>query len=170
MARGSLFPTISLYGGLTTNYSSAAQIAGQNIGYYDQFKNNYGTQVGVSLRVPILNYFQNRNKIALAKIDLQNNIYIEQNTKIQLKQNVEQAYLNMTSAYDRYNVLLEQVKAYAESFRTAEIRFNAGVLNSVEFVIAKNNLDRANFNMINARYDCYIYNKILDYYQGRLSL
>jgi outer membrane protein len=170
VARGSLLPTISLFGGISTNYSSAAQIAGQNIGYYDQFKNNYGTQVGVTLRVPILNYFQNRNKIALAKIQLQNNIYVEQTTKVQLKQNVEQAYMNMTSAYSRYNVLVEQVKAYTESFRTAEIRFNAGVLTSVDFVVAKNNLDRANLNLINARYDCFIFNKILDYYQGKLDL
>jgi outer membrane protein len=170
VARGSLLPTISLFGGISTNYSSAAQIAGQNISYYDQFKNNYGTQVGVTLRVPILNYFQNRNKVALAKIQLQNNIYIEQTTKVQLKQNVEQAYMNMTSAYNRYNVLVEQVKAYTESFRTAEIRFNAGVLTSVDFVVAKNNLDRANLNLINARYDCFIYNKILDYYQGKLTL
>ncbi|MDB5062861.1 MAG: transporter [Mucilaginibacter sp.] len=170
VARGSLLPTISLFGGISTNYSSAAQISGQNISYYDQFKNNYGTQVGVTLRVPILNYFQNRNKVALAKIQLQNNIYIEQTTKVQLKQNVEQAYMNMTSAYNRYNVLVEQVKAYTESFRTAEIRFNAGVLTSVDFVVAKNNLDRANLNLINARYDCFIYNKILDYYQGKLTL
>jgi outer membrane protein len=170
VAKGSLFPTVSLYGGISTNYSSAAQLNGQTIGYYDQFKNNYGTQFGISLRVPILNYMQNRNKVALAKIQLQNNIYVEQTTKVQLKQNVEQAYLNMTSAYDKYNVLTDQVKAYTESFRTAEIRFNAGVLTSVDFVVAKNNLDRAKINLINARYEVYIYNKILDYYQGKLSL
>lgn len=170
VAKGSLLPTVSLYGGISTNYSSAAQLNGQTIGYYDQFKNNYGTQFGISLRVPILNYMQNRNKVALAKIQLQNNIYVEQTTKVQLKQNVEQAYLNMTSAYDKYNVLTDQVKAYTESFRTAEIRFNAGVLTSVDFVVAKNNLDRAKINLINARYEVYIYNKILDYYQGKLSL
>jgi outer membrane protein len=170
VAKGSLFPTISLFGGLTTNISSSAQINGQNISYYDQFKNNYGKAAGISLRVPILNSFQNRNKIALAKIQLQNDVYVEQTTKVQLKQNVEQAYLNMTSAYDKYNVLVEQVAAYTESFRTAEIRFNAGVLTSVDFVIAKNNVDRAKLNLINARYSVYIYNKILDYYEGKLSL
>ena len=170
VAKGSLFPTVSLFGGLSTNYSSFAQLNGQNIGYFDQFKNNYGKQVGVSLRVPILNYFQNRNKVALAKINLQNNIYVEQTTKVQLRQNVEQAYLNMTSADDIYRVLVDQEKAYAESFRTAEIRFNAGVLTSVDFVVAKNNLDRTKLGLINARYSVYIYNKILDYYQGKLSL
>jgi outer membrane protein len=202
VAKGALLPTLSLSGGIFTNYSSAAQksvfvdsstvntgsfvngaggvkqpvmqtqanFANQGIGYYDQFKNNYSTQVGLTLRIPILNYFQNRNKVALAKINLQEARYVENNTKIVLKQNVEQAYLNMTSAYERYTVLNDQVKAYGESFRTAEIRFNAGVLTSVDFVLAKNNLDRAKINMINARYDCYIFNKILDYYQGKLAL
>ena len=200
VAKGALSPSISLFGGITTNYSSVAQNSTvsdssivptkqfvntptgkstvyttqydntyKNIGYYDQFKNNYGTQFGVSLKVPILNYFQNRNKVKLAKIDLQESKYIEENTKNVLRQNVEQAYVNMTLAYNRYNVLVEQVKAYKESFRTAEIRFNAGVLTSVDFVVAKNNFDKANINLINARYDCYIYNKVLDYYMGRLS-
>lgn len=200
VAKGALSPSISLFGGVFTNYSSAAQSSvftdsstvntgnyvntpagkqpvyatqanyvNKNIGYYDQFKNNYSTQFGVSLKVPILNYFQNHNKVKLAKLDYQESKYIEENTKIVLRQNVEQAYLNMTSAYNRYNVLIDQVKAYAESFRTAEIRFNAGVLTSVDFVVAKNNLDKANINLINARYDCYIYNKVLDYYMGRLS-
>lgn len=200
VAKGALFPTVSLFGGLYTNYSSAAQrsvftdsstvntgqfvntATGQqpvlarqanydnrSIGYYDQFKNNYSTQAGISVRIPILNYFQNRNKVAQAKVDLENYKNIEENTRIKLRQDVEQAYLNMESAYNRYNALIEQVKAYAESFRIAEIRFNAGVLTSVDYVLAKNYLDRANINLINARYDCYIYNKILDYYQGRLS-
>ncbi|RFZ84656.1 TolC family protein [Mucilaginibacter terrenus] len=170
VAKGSLLPSIGLYGGVSTNYSSAATLNNQTIGYWDQFKNNYGTQFGVSLRIPILNYFQNRNKVALAKIQLQNNIYVEQTTKVQLRQDVEKAYLNMTSAYERYQASAQQVEAYTESFRTAEIRFNAGVLTSVDFVVAKNNLDRAKINLINSRYDVYIYNKILDYYQGKLSL
>ncbi|MES2265860.1 MAG: TolC family protein [Bacteroidota bacterium] len=169
-AKGALSPTISLFGGLNTNYSSAAQINNSAIPYWDQFKNNFYNQFGVSLRIPILNYFQNRNKVTLAKIDLQSYKYVEENTKIQLRQNVEQAYLNMSNALERYKALQDQVTAYKESFRIAEIRFNAGVLNSVEFVLAKNYLDRANLNLINARYDCVIYNKILDYYQGRLSL
>jgi outer membrane protein len=151
-------------------YATQANYSNRSIGYYDQFKNNYSTQVSLSLQIPILNYFQNRNKVKLAKINLEEAKYVENNTKIVLKQNVEQAYLNMTSAYERYTVLLEQVKAYGESFRIAEIRFNNGVLTSYDFVLAKNNLDRSKINMINARYDCYIYNKILDYYQGKLTL
>ncbi|TWR31360.1 TolC family protein [Mucilaginibacter pallidiroseus] len=169
-AKGALSPTISLFGGINTQYSSAATINDRPIGYWDQFKNNYNNQVGISLRVPILNYWQNRNRIAKAKIDLLTTRYVEDNTKIQLQQNVEQAYLDLQNALERYTTLQEQVKAYSESFRIAQIRFNAGVLTSVDFVLVKNYLDRANLNVINARYQCFIYNKILDYYQGKLSL
>jgi outer membrane protein len=75
----------------------------------------------------------------------------------------------MNAAYNRYQALDAQVKAYTESYRISKIRFDAGVLTSDLFIIAKNNLDGATLNLISARYDYYIYSKILDYYQGKLS-
>jgi outer membrane protein len=164
VAQGNLFPTIAFNSGISTLYSSGSQG-----NYSTQFKNNYYTGLGIGISIPILNYFQNRNRVALARIDLKNAQYTDQTTKVQLKQNIEQAYINMTSALERYKVLAEQVDAYTESFRTSEVRFNSGALNSVDFVIAKGNLDRANTNLIIARYDYFIRTKILDYYQSRLS-
>jgi outer membrane protein len=201
VAKGYLLPTLSLSGGLSTNYSSAAQrsiftdstvvptnqfiqtpsgrqtvysvqqnYASQNIGYSDQFRNNYSTTVSLGLNIPILNYFQNRNKVTLAKLNLQTQRYSEQANQVQLRVNVDQAYVNMTAAYDRYQLLEKQVDAYTESFRIAEIRFDAGSLTSVEFVIVKGNLDKAKTSLINARYDYLVRTKILDYYQGKLAL
>ncbi len=73
----------------------------------------------------------------------------------------------MITASDQYKVLLEQVDAYTESFRAAEIRFNNGVGTPVDYLTAKNNLDRANINLITAKYDYVLRTKILDYYQGK---
>ena len=175
--QGQLLPTLSLSGGVATAYSNAAQkpvlvdttTLFQNIGYGEQFRNNYNSSISLGLTIPIFTNGIRRNNLSRAKIDLMNYRDIEDNTKIQLKQNVEQAYYNMTSAYKRYQALTEQVKAYTESYRIYKIRFDAGVLTSVDFIIAKNNLDSANVNLISARYDYFIYSKILDYYQGKLS-
>ncbi|HEY0244258.1 MAG TPA: TolC family protein [Mucilaginibacter sp.] len=164
--KGLLLPTLSLSGGLNTNYSSASE----NISYFDQFKNNYSSGLSLGLSVPIFTNHIKKNNIALAKISLLNYQYVEENTKIVLRQNVEQAYYNMSSAYKRYQVLLDEVKAYTESFRISKIRFDAGVLTSVDFIISKNQLDAANLNLISARYDYFIYSKVLDYYQGKLNL
>ena len=75
----------------------------------------------------------------------------------------------MQSAYNRYQALKSAVDAYTESFRISKIRFEAGVLTSVDFIISKNNLDAANLGLISARYDYFIYSKVLDYYEGKLS-
>jgi outer membrane protein len=167
-ARGNLFPSVGLGGGFYTPYSSAARdSASQKIEYYNQLSNNYRTYVGVGISIPIFNNFRYRNQIALARIDLKNAEFTSKTKQIQLKQNIEQDYFNMTAAKNKYQALLEQVAAYAESFRAAEVRFNNGAATSVDYLIAKNNYDRANVNLIIARYDYVLRTKILDYYQGK---
>jgi outer membrane protein len=139
------------------------------ISFSDQLDNNLYKALTISLRLPLFNGFQARSRVRLAKIEEKNSQYIEENTRIRLNQNIEQAHFNMTAARSRYTALTEQVAAFGESFRTAEERFNAGAINSVDYVIAKNNLDRANINLIVARYDFLLRTKILDFYQGKLT-
>ncbi|MEX6685955.1 TolC family protein [Danxiaibacter flavus] len=141
--------------------------ASHKIPFGDQFKNNRNTYFSLGLRIPILNAFQTRTKIRVAKIQQKDAEVVASSTRTQLQQNVEQAYVNMTSAEKRYKALSEQVDAYKESFRIAEVRFNAGAINSVDYLVAKNNFDRSNVNLIVARYDFVLRTKILDYYQGR---
>ncbi|MGZ3821749.1 MAG: TolC family protein [Mucilaginibacter sp.] len=150
-------------------FSTQANYSTQSIGYGDQFKNNYGNYIGIGLYIPIFTNRTRYNAVSKARLNLLANQNIEDNTKIVLKQNIEQAYYNMSAAYNRYQAYTEQVKVYTESFRIYKLRFDAGVLTSVDFIIAKNNLDAATVNMISARYDYFIDSKLLDYYQGKLS-
>jgi outer membrane protein len=199
VARGKLYPTLFLYGSLNSNFSSIATspIPGtdfqQNTGGYvdvtgttypvyvnslqtqktsfgDQVKNNRYQVIGLQLNIPILNYFSARNNVKTAKLNYQNAKVLSTASRNQLQQQVEQAWQNLRAAYGQYKGYLEQVKAYGESFRTAEIRFNNGVITSVDYVIAKNNYDRANTNLSFSRYNYIFRTKILEYYQGRLSL
>lgn len=137
------------------------------ITYYSQLKNNVFTNINLGLSIPIFNFSQTRNRIKLARLEVKNVELQEENTKLQLRQQVEQANLNKNNAWQRYQVLLKQVEAYATSFRATEVRFNAGVGNSVDYMLAKNNLDRANANLIMARYDYLLRSKVLLFYSGR---
>ena len=49
----------------------------------------------------------------------------------------------------------------------AESRFGAGAINSAEYNIAKANLDRARFNLIQTKYDYVFRTKILDFYMNK---
>ena len=200
-ARGNYYPTLSLFGGLGTSYSSAAQlnsvsgeffapvndayvtVNGNNIpltvkqqtfksepfGLGKQYNNNLNTSFGLALQVPIANNLRARNQVKLAKISFKNTQLVADNTKIQLRQNIEQAHFNMKAAYNRYQSLSQQVLALQESFKAAEARFEMGVINSVEYLQVKNNLDRANVNLTQAKYEYVLRTRVLDFYQGKLN-
>jgi outer membrane protein len=164
--RGELFPSLFLNGNYGTNYSSVAQNANGKIPYRDQLSNNVSSAYSLGLRIPIFNSLTTRNRIKIADIRYRNAILTEENTKQILRQQIEQAHLSMTNAFERYNILLQQVEAYAQSFKAAEVRFNSGVGTSDNYLLAKNNLDRANLNLISAQYDFVLRKKVLDFYQN----
>lgn len=166
--RGELYPRLTLNGNINTNYSSVAMQNNQKIKYSDQLSNNLFSNVSLGLNIPIFNSFLVRNRIKLAQINIKSTQLAEENTKFQLRQSIDQAYLNMTNASDRLKLSLEQVNAYKESFRAAEVRFQSGVGTSVDYIITKNNLDRANINLITAKYDYLLRKKVLDFYSGGL--
>jgi outer membrane protein len=136
------------------------------IGYGSQVKNNISTFFGVSVTVPIFNAFRTRTAVKLAKNNEKASRLIADNIKQQLRQGIDQAVVNINAVYKRYQALKEQADAYNESFRIASVRFENGAINSPEYLIAKNNLDRANANIIIAKYEYLLRKKILDFYMG----
>jgi len=201
VAKAQYYPSLSFYGGITTNYYSLAynqlpttttsglstpyyfvqggqQVSilatkqnydNQKISFADQFRDNKATSIGFQLNIPILNYLRARNGVKQARITLKNAQLNENAIRLALQQNVEQAFQNMISAYKQYKFYIDQAAAYTESFRTTQIRFNEGVVNSDVYVLAKNNTDRANTSLAAARYTYIFRTKVLDYYQGKLS-
>ena len=137
------------------------------INYGDQLNNNIFSSVNLTLNVPLFNASQTRNKINRAKITYENNQLIEQHAQTELQQAIERAYVDVVNSFEKYQLLQSQVLAFTESFRAAEIRFNSGLMTSVDYLIAKNNLDRSNTNLIISRYDFVLRSKVLDYYQGK---
>lgn len=153
--------------GVKTNViASQPNFRSDKINYNKQLNNNLYTTISLDLRIPIVNAFSARNRVKRAAIQLKNTDYVAESTRIQLRQSIEQAFTNMTAARNRYEVLVKQVEAFNTSYKIAEVRFNAGVETVVDYIIAKNNLDRAKSNLIIARYDYLLRTKVLDYYRG----
>ncbi len=142
----------------------------QKITYVNQLSNNFNTAFFLNIRVPILNGFRARNRIALANIDIRTAEVNQQAAINQLNQQVAQGHYQLSASSNRLRTVERQVADFSESFRTAEVRFNAGVITQVEYLVAKNNVDQARINLILAKYDYLFRTKILDYYQGKLVL
>jgi outer membrane protein len=198
VSESNYYPTVSLFGQLGTNYSSAAQLltetgksdvptnnfvtvnstkygvfsnatsyASSKINYFNQFGNNLNSFVGVNVQIPIFNAFQTKTRVGLSKIQEQSAAVATDNIKRQLYQAIEQAHLNMQATYNRYTVINQQVDAFQRSFNAAETRFTEGVIHSVDYLIVKNNLDRAKANLVNTYYDYLLRIKVLDFYRGK---
>ncbi len=136
----------------------------------DQFKNNRGENIGLSLSIPILNGFQARNQVRQSKITLHNYQLMNTNARYALQQNVELAFQNMIAAYKQYKGYAAQAAAYEESFRITNIRFTEGVIASDVYILAKGHSDIAETNLAAAKYIYIFRTKVLDYYQGKLVI
>ena len=139
----------------------------QDFGYFNQLNFNLSRGLQLSLSVPIFNNYRAKTQVSNAVIQKKIQEYAVENTKLQLRQNIETAYNNMTAAAKRYAVTQRQVEALELAFKASESRFNVGALNSVDYNLAKTNLDRAKVNLVQNKYDYIFRTKILDYYQNK---
>ncbi|MDX5347199.1 MAG: TolC family protein [Hymenobacteraceae bacterium] len=197
VAKGAYYPRLTLSGSIFTGYSSARSLFQQGTGlvaqplgftdetgsqtitvyrpqtittnyaFGDQFNDNLGKSLNLSLNIPIFNGFQSRYGVSRARIGLRNAEIASEIAKNQLRQQVQQAYADALAAQKKYTAAKKQLNALERSYRNAEIRFNAGVLNTTDFNVAANNYRRAQSEIIQAKYDFIFKLKILDFYQGK---
>jgi len=145
------------------------QYAARRISYNSQFANNIGTYYGFRVSIPVFNNLQTYSNVRRAKVAAKSASYEADYTRLVLKQSIEKAYQDMMASYERYKVLQQQVLDYKESFRSAEIRFNLGAIVSTEYLLTKNNYDRALISLKQVWYEYIFRTRILDFYRGQLE-
>jgi outer membrane protein len=139
----------------------------QNFKYFNQLDFNRNSAINLNLSIPIFSNFRTKYNVANAKLQQKTYEYQAQQVQLTIRKNVEQAYIDMTNAAKRYSATANQVRALQETFRVSQVRFDVGAINSVEYNIAKANLDRANGNLVQTKYDYVFRTKILDFYMNR---
>lgn len=148
-------------------YSTQATYNAVPIKYGSQLENNFNSAVSLGLQIPLLNGLQIRNKLNQARVAEKQLATEAQNTKDLLRNAIEQDFVNMNSDYAAYKILLAQVEDFRKSYHAAEVRFEQGAISTVDFVIAKNNLDRVMTNLVSIRYNYLLRTKLLDFYQDK---
>lgn len=194
-SKGRMIPTIALSGSVGSGYSGRneapvgeremgpPQIIGITTGgeevyaptftqeyetkkFGDQLEDNLNEQFTLSLNVPIFNRLQTRHNYQKAKLDVitaQNDLKATQD---QLRTDVQNAYADMTAAYNRYMASLEAVNAMEESYKYAEKRFENNAINSFDFNQIKTRLNSGRADLARAKYEFIFNSKIVDFYQG----
>lgn len=140
-------------------------LSAERINYFQQLDNNQYKSVTMSIRIPILNGFQVRYRTTNARLQQQLAESQAESVRRHLRQAIDQAVNQQQNANERYHALEQQVAVLAQSHKAAEARYNAGLLNAVEYNLSKSNLDRASVNLIQIRYELCLREKIVYFYK-----
>jgi outer membrane protein len=199
IAKGALLPTISAYGSVFTNFSSAAKetsfqtvtqnvnvnifglevplgfpttipVQGNTIPYFKQIWDNIYSNVGVNMSVPIFNGLQTRIAIDRANLAVKIAELNSQTVQNQLKSDIQRAINDVRAAQKSYVVADKTLKATKASAENTKKRFELGVVNGFEMVSAQNMLISAESTLIQTKFDLIFKTKVLDFYRGNRLL
>ena len=131
-----------------------------------QFGQNDGQSYGLSLNIPIFNGSSVRNNIKRRELNLRRVENQFEQTKLDLENTVNQAYLNTQGAIKFYEASEKTLRAREEAFQIAQNRFEAGVMNSFDFIQAKQRYQISASDIVRAKFDYIFKLKVLEFYFG----
>jgi len=164
VAKSNYWPSLSLNGGMSSNYSK------EGGAIFNQIKNNLSKGVGLTLSIPIFNQFKNRTQVRLAQVSLDDANFSRDIMRNDLRMKTAQAVFDLNITQKNVLNLRDQEVSYAESFRIATVHFEAGNSNSVIYLTAKNKLDATRSQLIIRQYEWLMQKYVNDYYAGSLNL
>lgn len=195
VAKGNYYPTVSLFGGLGSNYTNQVKekVVGvtsvtQQIGtvqgtgqavvtpnvqpiyapysFTNQFGDNFNQSVGISVQIPIFNRFNARTSVRKAKLNYQNAQLTTQIAKNNLSKTIIQAVLDLQAAEKSYQSSKETFESNKEALNVTKQRYDAGFVNTLDYNTAVTNYDKSQNDMILAQYQMIFRSKVIDYYLG----
>ncbi|WP_428328505.1 TolC family protein [Mucilaginibacter sp.] len=195
VAQGSYYPTVSLFGGVGTNYTNqitqkvigvtpiseqigTVQATGQAVvtpglqpiyahySMFNQFGDNFNQSIGLSVQIPIFNRFSARTSVRKARLNYQNAELATQLAKNTLSKTIIQAVLDLQAAEKSYQSALETYNSNKEALNITKQRYDAGFVNTLDYNTAVTNYNKSQNDMIEARYQMIFRSKVIDYYIG----
>lgn len=167
VAKGRLYPRLSMNASYGSNYFYSYNAILPNTLFSEQIKNNVGKGIGMSLSIPIFNGLQARSGVARAKINLMQTETQEALAKNNLNKVIYQAVADLKAAEARYSSTNNAFLAQKDAFYVIEQRYEVGLVNALEFSTAQTNRNKAEIDVIQAKYDLLFRAKLIDYYLGK---
>ena len=136
------------------------------LSFGNQFTQNDGQSYGLSVNIPIFNGLSIKNNIKRRKLNLKRLENQLEQTKLDLENTINQAYNNTRGSYKFYDASEKTLIARKQAFDIAKQRFEAGVLNSFDYVQARQRYQIAASDIIRAKFDYIFKLKVLEFYFG----
>ena len=162
IAKASYYPSLSLRGGVGTNYYTS--FATQS--FWNQLQNNFSEYVGVSLSIPIFNRFSVRNQVRSAKLQYQAQQVQLLRTQHSLYKEIQQAWNSAVASQAKYEASLEASAAAEDAFELTKAKYENGKATITEFNESLARLVKAQSDSVQATYECLYQTALVEFYRG----
>ncbi|MCC7332945.1 MAG: TolC family protein [Flavobacteriales bacterium] len=165
ISKADYLPTLSFNYSLSTAYQHRQGFP-DYYSYNKQLDNNLGHVLGLTLSIPIFNRFQFRSAVSRAEINKEQATFDLESEKIKLRESVQLAYTDASTAAKSYEAAKNSVDAQREAFDYANEKFQVGSISSYDFNQSKNRLFSSETQLIRSKYDYTFKVKVLEFYYG----
>lgn len=162
VARSGYLPRLNFSAGLGSSYYTVNGF--DNAGFSRQMRDNFSKSLGFSLSVPIFDAFSTRNQIRRAKVQRVNaELELEQRQST-LYKDIRQAYCQAVAAERKFSASTVATEATRAALDAVTEKFNYGKANATEFEQAKSEYVKSRAEMVQAKYEMILRNRILAFY------
>jgi len=142
----------------------------EEVGLGTQFlSRNVTRNFGFNLNIPLFNTFDRRNNIQQQEIQYKNAKLELENTRMQVIQDVTQAYSDYVAVTEQLKSTERALTAAEKAYETEQERYRVGAGTLLELTQAQAQFVEAQSNWIQARYNFIFQEKLINYYIGDLD-
>lgn len=166
-ARGAYSPTLGLYGGWSTTYYTYPGKKGYTpVPFKEQFRNNGGEYVQLSLNIPLFDQFKRRTNLKLKK----NAVVRAEAEYDQKMRDIENEVIRAVSDRDGAHAAYQQAGKLAdvqeEAYRLSTKQFEVGLISAIEYQTASQTYLNAKAERMNSLLQLRIKDAVVRYYNG----
>lgn len=166
IAKGRLLPSLSLSGGISTNFYRNLSQGGQYEGFASQFRNNRGEYLALTLSIPIYDNVawhsvkKARNDWQLAQVNLEE-------TKRKLHDHIAQAVMDAEGYAKEFYQMNKKVASDSLAYYMSSRKFEEGMLSTFDLHTAAQTLLESRIKQLQMQMLLVIKQRLVDYYQGK---
>ena len=163
-AKWQTLPSVGLYAGWSTSYYTYQ--GSQTAAFQDQFRNNGGEYVEVSVSIPIFNRLSRLSTISRKRHALQKATAELDQKKRDVESEVRRAVQDRDGAATAYQQAQHKAEVQAEAYTLNLKKLEQGLISPLEFQTANNNYLKAQADEMNSLFKYLIKQAVVRYYNG----
>jgi outer membrane protein len=135
-------------------------------GVFEQLDQNFRQSISMNISVPIFNAQQGKIGIERAKLGVLNQQTQAEADNLRLKQDIYTAYNQAVGAFAKVQAATKSLETNERAYNYATKRFELGLMNTMDYILVNNNVNRARIDLARSQFDYVFRMKILEFYKG----